>query len=143
MPEAMVISEINAFALNPELKEFHSNCRRWLSEVGFWRDELNFLFKASQQVVCNVKNKDEAIKLRFLTGKIVGELPIELTYLKDKIEQIQELLATSIKHPYILEQQRLISEYKFLKTRVRTFREQFRNVKRDLFQLAKNQEDIS
>lgn len=124
---------------NQSLEIYYDKSNKWLSEIDYWRDELCFLFKANQRIGDSLADENQRLKWQALNEKINIEFPIELNYLRNKLREIKGMFATLIRYPYVLDEQKLVREFRFLATRVKTFRILFKSVKKDLFQLVKAQ----
>jgi hypothetical protein len=120
-----------------DLESLHKKCRKWLSELGFWQDEMSFLNKLINQIAAMPTNRNQDIELQFFNGKLKSDLLLELSYLKGKIREIEFLFANALKYPSVINEERYQSEFRFLTTRIRNFREEMSEMKKDLIRLKK------
>jgi hypothetical protein len=109
----------------------HREHRDWLSEIGHWEQELTFL----SHLTGKIQSREVEESLQKAAGEFESQayhLQMELNRLKAGIQEHELFLTTSDSDARTEEQ-----THSEMRDQMREFRESFYELKRELFQLAR------
>ena len=132
------ISKKSKYLNQPDLNELFVECKNWLSEIAFWKDEVEFLKGIPHRYIEKITDENEIINLKFLMGRINGELSDELNTLEERVTAFQSMLTSLVQNSFVFDEQRCRQEYKTLTTRIESYRELFDQTKIEMRTLIKS-----
>ena len=132
------ISKKSKYLNIPDLDYLHADCRKWLSEIAFWKDEMDFLKNIPHRYIEKINDENHIINLKFLMSKINGELTLELESLENKVANLESMLAGLIQNSFVLDEQKCRAEHKMISTRIKNYSDLYEETRTELRALIKN-----
>ncbi len=126
----------SAGLLEEGLDVLHQESQEWLSEVAFWKDEVEFYYGLVVRKTIHklpVTSKDAAAKIE---GELIRITGGELDQLQQEIE-MHEYYLNQLLESKQTDEERYREKHKLLLNKIHDFETKFKSLKADIFKLTR------
>lgn len=132
----LIESAKSDFLLEAPLEILHEESQEWLDEVEFWKDEIAFFYalivgktRKSTAVLKTKEGKSIENHLVYVSAETLNDLKLEV--------QTHERFLSRLMDDVTLSEQTYRSKHKAIAKKIHDFENEFREMKKKVFQLAK------